>query len=188
MQQVLIVVNGMPATGKTTLSKRLATDLSIPRIGKDDLKECLFDHMGTGDLAWSQDIGAATSEMLFTFIDVLLQRQRSFMVESAFFHAFAATAMRAILRDKDVSVLEIYCTADPQVRRSRFIARNESGERHPGHVDHNHYNREETEDFDSKYAPLEIGDILTVDTTVFRDSDYQDVLRTVRERIQGGKV
>lgn len=176
---ILILVNGAPATGKTTISRKLAKDLQIPRIGKDDIKEMLFDTMGHGDLAWSQDMGAGVSEMLFTFSEVWARRGRSLIAENAYYREFATPKFADIVRRHNVTLLEIYCRADPGVRRGRFVARNESGERHPGHIDQSYYDESDAQT-EAKYAPIRVGDFIEVDTTEFSDGAYAKLLEKIR--------
>jgi predicted kinase len=57
----LLVVTGAPATGKSTIATRLATTLGWPLLAKDDLKEALFDVLGTGDRQWSRRLSDAKS-------------------------------------------------------------------------------------------------------------------------------
>ena len=45
---MLLVVTGLPCTGKTTLGKYLASQLKLPFIHKDGIKETLFDLLGLG--------------------------------------------------------------------------------------------------------------------------------------------
>jgi adenylylsulfate kinase-like enzyme len=45
----LIIVTGHPATGKTTLSRALASGLRLPLLSKDTFKELMFDGLvGSG--------------------------------------------------------------------------------------------------------------------------------------------
>jgi predicted kinase len=45
----LVLVTGPPASGKTSLAQPLARHLGRPLLGKDTIKEALFDSLGTGD-------------------------------------------------------------------------------------------------------------------------------------------
>jgi Transposase, Mutator family len=47
-----------------TLAKPLARQLGLPLLGKDTIKEALFDTLGTGDRAWSRRLGAASYTVL----------------------------------------------------------------------------------------------------------------------------
>ncbi len=178
---VLILVHGVPGTGKTTLSKRLSKDLELPCLNKDDIKELLFDNMGVGDVAWSQDLGAGVAEMLFAFVDRWINRGRSLIAESAYYYEFAAPWFAEFVKKSNVAVLEVYCKADPDVRRRRFVERNESGQRHPGHIDHKrNCNPETDEQLMVKYAPLRISDIIEVNTTSFDRVDYPKIVSQIR--------
>jgi predicted kinase len=56
---MLIVVTGLPGSGKATLSAELAARLDLPLIAKDRYKEILFDTLGVRDRSWSRQIGQA---------------------------------------------------------------------------------------------------------------------------------
>lgn len=178
-QPILVIVQGKPGTGKTTLSKRLAKDLSVHRMGKDDLKEFMFDEMGVGDRAWSTTLGRASSEMLYPLADAMLASGRPFILESAFDRSFAEPRLQAIVKELEARCLQIYCDLEPTERRRRFIARNEGGERHPGHVDALNYDAGSEAMDSEKYAPLAVGEVWTVDTTHFGEPEYNMLLRRV---------
>jgi Ni2+-binding GTPase involved in maturation of urease and hydrogenase len=44
---LLIVVSGLPASGKTTLARTLSDRLSLPVVERDRLAEVCFDALGT---------------------------------------------------------------------------------------------------------------------------------------------
>ena len=53
----LVLVTGSPASGKTSLAQPLARQRGLPLLGKDAIKEALFDTLGTGGRTWSRRLG-----------------------------------------------------------------------------------------------------------------------------------
>lgn len=165
----LIIINGLPGSGKSTLAKPLAKALGLPLIAKDTIKEFLFDQLGTRDRTWSKTLGKASSDFLYSLAETMLSDGQSVIIENAFEKAFAATRLQNIINLYHPQVIEIYCSADPEIRKQRFIDRNESGERHPGHVDHENYAANAGSDFLTRYAPIEISKVVRIDTTTYVD-------------------
>jgi predicted kinase len=122
---LLVLVTGPPAAGKTTLAGPLAAALGLPLIGKDLIKEALFDALGTGDRAWSRRLGAASYEVLFAVAGAL---------PAAVLDANLGPEAVPRLRAFDADLVEVFCRCPPAEVERRFAARAPS--RHPGHVDH----------------------------------------------------
>lgn len=40
---MVLVITGAPGSGKSTLATRLAAELELPLVAKDDVKEALFE-------------------------------------------------------------------------------------------------------------------------------------------------
>jgi hypothetical protein len=81
--------------------------------------------------------------------------------------------------------LQIYCELEHQERRRRFTERNESGERHAGHVDAHGYDDLDHERDSQTYGPLNVGEFRRVNTMVFGDAEYELLLREVEAFIKG---
>ena len=178
-KSLLVLINGHPGTGKTTLGRRLAKDLALPFLSKDDLKECLFDTLGVGDQAWSRKLGHASVELLFLVVERQLEAGASLVMEMPFIPEFHTSRFLDLAKRYDFEPLQICCTCDEQVLYERFRRRAETGERHPGHVDQ----PITFADFKSQMQRerhLDIGGVLiSVDTTDFEKVDYAALLTTV---------
>jgi predicted kinase len=126
----LTIILGSPASGKTTLARRLALQWSVPLFCKDDIKEALFEALGQGDRAWSRRL----SEASFTTLVQLARRQlslgQSCIVEGNW-RAVNVPGLEPLLRSSTARARQIWCCADPAEIVRRFTART----RHAGHLD-----------------------------------------------------
>jgi len=135
-ENLMIVVSGASATGKTTLSKELADNFKLPVINKDEIKELLFDYLGTENEEWTIKLGISSFELLYLFTRKLCQTGKTFIVEGNFENKYAAKIFSEIKSRYNYKVLQIYCHAQAEILYDRYIKRDISGERHPGHIIH----------------------------------------------------
>ena len=66
--RTVILVTGLPAAGKTTVSRALSEALTLPLLSKDTIKESLFDVLGVRDREWSLRLGAAANSVLWALL------------------------------------------------------------------------------------------------------------------------
>ena len=66
--KTIILVTGLPAAGKTTVSQALSEALTLPLLSKDAIKESLFDVLGVRDREWSLQLGAAANSVLWALL------------------------------------------------------------------------------------------------------------------------
>ena len=124
------MVTGHPATGKSTLAEALAAELRLPSFHKDVVKEQLADVLGSGDRAWSQRLGHASTVVLYDLADRVLAAGRSCIVESYFPAEFASAPLRSSAERRGARVVQVVLTCPHEVMARRFAARR----RHPVHV------------------------------------------------------
>ncbi len=132
---LLVIVTGLPCTGKTALAHRLSSEIPLPIIAKDDLKESLFDSLGWSNRDWSMKLGRATILLLYQLVETLLRAGVPTIAESYFRPDLAPAEFQAIQARTPFRPFVIECVAEGEILWQRWQNRLTNGERHPGHVD-----------------------------------------------------
>lgn len=159
MSPIIILVNGLPASGKTTIANKISSRYHFPLFSKDELKGILFDTLGDGDRAWSKKIGKAASEIFRFVIEEFVVAEKSVVIENFFYNELIRPFLTELKAKHPFSVVEVYCQCETETALKRFKARVEAGERHP-HF-HEEKNYPEVEDFYSRgHSPIDLGDHL----------------------------
>lgn len=151
---VLVIVSGAPASGKTTLARRLAADLGLPLLARDDLKEILYDTLGAADRAASRRIGGAAYALLCRLADQFLSAGVSLIIESNFGHGIAEDELSP-LTERTRAIL-IHCQAADEMILARYRARATAVDRHPGHHDRDAAADVATNLAAGRFAPLDL--------------------------------
>ena len=81
---LLVIVNGAPASGKTTLARRLADTLRLPLLERDGLKEVLADHLEVADLAQSEALTRAAVGVFYALADELIRASVGMVLDQAY--------------------------------------------------------------------------------------------------------
>lgn len=178
----LLVVQGPPAAGKTSLSKQLSKRLNVGVIAKDDIKELLYDKIGAPiDRNQSRIYGKATMSGLFAISREVLVSGIDHIIESAFHAELANKDIENLIGCVDAQVIQIYCFARSDVMVRRFNQRLDDKSRHSGHLD----TPKTVEDFMSYnevYARLNIDTTIDVDTTSFDAHSFEELIRKIRHQ------
>ncbi|MET9885294.1 ATP-binding protein [Streptomyces sp. NPDC006430] len=156
IDNAFVVVSGLPASGKSTLARRLAAELGWSVIDKDAILESLYDSLGVGDQTWRHRLSRASDDILFT----LAARARHAVLDNWWHHDTAPGRLHRL----DAQIVEVHCACDPALVAERFKTRT----RHPGHLDQDLTGEEITERVATWAAlpgPLRLGGpLLTIDT------------------------
>jgi predicted kinase len=149
-----VLVNGMPAAGKSSIARPLARSLDLPLISKDVIKDALLDSFAVSDRAASIAAGRASIRIMYS-----LARDASAAVLDCNFERERA---RADLDTLGGPIYEIYCRCPLGTVQQRFLDRQD--DRHPGHRIPDV--PAALQEWASKYGePLGVGPVLEVDTS-----------------------
>jgi predicted kinase len=129
----LIIITGLPGTGKTTLASRLAKHHGLALISKDMIKEPLMDVLGSG--APSRALSNISFAVMFSMAQELLALGGSLILEDNFRSREHETPLLAVLPPVRPTIVQVLCSADENERRSRLLQRAGDPARHAGHAD-----------------------------------------------------
>jgi predicted kinase len=171
----LVIISGAPGSGKTTLARRLAFDLRLPLLARDELKEALADAMGAPrDVPASMRLGAGAYATLYLVAQQLLEARIGVILESNFRRGVSETELQALLAWSDAGL--IHCTATPEVVQRRYAERHDRGERHPAHLDADRAAALADDLAAGRFEPLDLPiPTLMVDTTDGWRPSYEEV-------------
>jgi predicted kinase len=130
----LILVSGLPATGKTTISKRISEEFKLPLAGADAIKEVMWDSLGHKfNFEFSDKLGKAAFELLFYFIEASLLKGMSLVVEAHFHPEKNNQRFNDLKKKYGAKLLQVYCDCDTEVLQNRFKERMKTDAYHAGH-------------------------------------------------------
>jgi predicted kinase len=136
----LIVVTGLPATGKSTVGRRLAERFGMPMISKDAIKEPLLDCIGAPDAVASRLLSNASFAVLFAMTRELLGSGVDVLLEGNFRPGEHEPALMSVVQAQAANlppcrIAQVLCRVDEATRVARLQQRAADIARHPGHRD-----------------------------------------------------
>lgn len=180
-QPLLVIVNGRPCTGKTTLASILSRDLRIPMFSKDAIKQKLGETLGTEDRSTARRLGAAAIALMYQQAEIALTSGLPAMVESPLTPEFAEKEIEELRSRTGCRILQVFLRAEPSVILERFRSRPREGV-----FFHDEELRELEATVTTELAPVPVaGKTIFIDTTDFRAVDYAEIFEWVRSSFRG---
>lgn len=179
----LVIICGLPATGKTTLASRLSHELGWPLFAKDRLKELLHDTREPDASPVSREasmaLGRQAIRLAYALTEDVLAAGASCIVEGNFLPGLAATGMQPLLAM--ARGRQVHCTVDGEVLLARYRRRHEDGERHPVHVDRGYEGEVRARIGTEASEPIPLAvPLLRVDTTDGWSPPWPDIVSFCR--------
>lgn len=126
----VILVNGVPASGKSTVSAALSAATGWPRLALDTIKNPFLAELPPGDRLFNRSLGRASYAAIFGLLEEAPQGHVA--IVDAWFGFQPVEVLKAGLARAGVTeVLELWCEASAEEIGARYAAR--VGKRPPGH-------------------------------------------------------
>lgn len=179
-QPILIIVNGPPASGKSTLAEQIAAQMRLPYISKDALKEELFDNLGVIERTISRKLGEASMRLMYRVAERILEAGGGVVIEANFYRGVSEEELARLAHMARARI--IHCEAPKETITERYVERAEAGERHPVHGDSNTVDDLEEKLEEGTFEPLDLDiPMMRVDTTEEYTPSVAEIVSWLRE-------
>lgn len=194
----IIVLTGMPATGKSTVCRALTREFGFPIVEKDAIKEQLFDTLGFSCYAEKRALDHAANAVVIHMVERILEAGGSAIVDNNF-DTESGRKFSALLERYAPKCACVFLRGDLDVLHERYTKRDNSHQRHLGHVLQEHYPPREgdslyytmtKDEFYEKFMKRGMdsftcpGGRIEVDTTDFSRVDTDAIVAEVKKMLQ----
>ena len=129
----IILVSGLPATGKSHFAHIAGRELGIPVLEKDGFKEVLFDDLGFRCREEKVRLGVAAMDEMYYTAAVLLEAGCPVILDNNFENS-SIPGLAALKERFGSRVINIRFTGDLDTVYGRFVLRDQDPTRHRGHI------------------------------------------------------
>ena len=129
-KKYLILVTGLPASGKTTIATHLAKDLGLQYVGKDQYKIEMYEKYGFSSAKEKKILNEKSEEIMYSKLYALLQNGENVVFDKWICKDYSR--IDAIVKELGLEVVVIYLNCKVEVAVRRYNSRIDSGERHIG--------------------------------------------------------
>jgi predicted kinase len=156
--KTVILVNGIPASGKSTLARTLAQHFGLPYLSLDGIKEPFMAQLDNVDRELNRRLGYAAYQAIWSM--VAQAPQRCIYVIDAWYGFQPRELLRQYLREAGVTqVLEVWNQISAKLAAERYAAR--LGQRSAGHPGAEYL--PELRALAERAMPMAIGPVIRVD-------------------------
>lgn len=177
-QRKAILVNGPPASGKTTIAEALSEYFHLPILARDAVQEALYDILGNGDREYNRLLGRAGMAVIWRIL-TNFPPDAAVIIDTWCRYPLFDWLTDGLRSACITRFVEIFCWAQGEILAQRYLSR--VGLRHPGHP-----GKElapELIEVAKKAKPTGLAEALFVDTTQGANISDIEIIQWVQERL-----
>lgn len=160
----LLMANGVPASGKSSVARRLSERTGWLVLGLDTVKTPFLEVADGVDRAFNRVLGRASYKSIFSIIKEAPEGS-TFIVDAWFGFQPVSVLQEHIDMAGITDVAELWCHAPPEVVAQRYSDR--AGQRGVGHPGVSYV--PELIELTKRAEPCRLGPVLDIDTTALQD-------------------
>ncbi len=154
----IIMVNGIPASGKSSLAKRLSQQAGWLKLSLDDIKNPFLQRLEGVDRTLNRTLGKASYQVIWSIV-ADAPAGSTFIIDAWFGFQPKALLQDYLARAGVTRLLEVWCQISADQVAGRYLAR--LGERLPGHPGADYI--AELRTLAERAGPMQLGPVYSVD-------------------------
>jgi len=168
----LIIVCGLPGSGKTTLARELSKKLNLVCLHKDSLKESLADAINApcNNIEESQKVGLASVKMLLFLAEEQVMNNVDLIIECPFQFPEDYERFQNWIDKYHTKIYSVICEVSKKIRKDRILNRPRHGI---------HYIAKRFFDDDYNYS-----EIPGIQIRVNTEAPLEKIVEEVKKRVQ----
>lgn len=178
--KTVILINGIPASGKSTITRQLSEAFSLPLLTIDGIKEPFMARFSEIDRAFNRQLGCAAYEVIWSIVGQ--SPANCVWLIDAWFGFQPREMLQRLLHQAGVEkVLEVWNHITPELAVSRYAKRLQ--QRLPGHPGEEYL--PELAALAGRAEPMRLGEVFTVNQQ--QPLKMEDIVRWVEAQVQSNQ-
>lgn len=191
MKSKIIIIEGYPASGKSTFARTLSKTFNVPYMQKDELKIAICKTISVTNIEESRFYSAVTFDAMMYVAERQMETNSPIIIEGNFVPAGVkkideSFVIKTLIEEYSYRSLTFKFTGETKVLHKRYIERDELPERGGVNAFYRGFSYTEFNKICRSQDSFNVGGkVIRIDTTDFKAVDYNSYIETARLFLQG---